>query len=89
LRSAVPLPTTIDQRTTVELIALTERGRIRAVLVTLEACWCDLTLGQQGHALELFSALAACYRGRPTERDVKLWLGVHRRFMAKVHRPAA
>jgi hypothetical protein len=45
-------------------LSLTERGRVRAVLVTLEARWPDLTLGEQGRALELLAELAAIYRGR-------------------------
>ena len=45
-------------------LTLTERGRVRAVLVQLEERWLDLTLGEQGRALELLAELAAIYRGR-------------------------
>ena len=45
-------------------LTLTERGRVRAILVQLEERWPDLTLGEQGRALELLDESAATYRRR-------------------------
>ena len=46
-------------------VGLTERGRIRAVLVALEQGWDGLTPEQQAEALALVERLAACYRRPP------------------------
>ena len=51
-------------------IALTERGRIRAVLVSLEQRWENLSTQQQAHALELLAELSACYRRRDGCRGI-------------------
>ena len=50
-----------------ERFGLTDRGRIRAVLVTLEQRWDSLSPEQQSEALALVERLAACYR-RPAVR---------------------
>ena len=42
---------------------LTERGRIRAVLATLEQRWSTLTAEQRAEALTLLDRLAETYRG--------------------------
>ena len=47
--------------------ALTERGRVRAVLVALEQRWDGLTPEQRAEALALVERLAAIYR-RPAVR---------------------
>ena len=57
----MPTPT-ITNRT--PAIALTERGRIRAVLASLEQRWDGLNAQQRAHALELLADLAACYRAQ-------------------------
>ena len=46
------------------MIRLTDRGRIRAILVSLEQRWDGLNAQQRSHALELLADLAACYHQR-------------------------
>ena len=58
----MPTPTTIQS--TRPVIALTDRGRIRAIPASLEARWDTMNAQQRAHALELLADLAACYRHR-------------------------
>ena len=62
---------TVNQSTTADRrgpVALTDRGRIRAVLVALEARWDGLAPDQQAEARELVDRLAATYRRSRTPR---------------------
>ena len=58
----MPTPTVLQS--TCPAISLTDRGRIRAVLASLEQRWDGLNAQQRRHALELVADLAACYRQR-------------------------
>ena len=51
-------------RTDPPALALTGRGRVRAILVTLEARWDTLSREQQAHALDLLAELSAAIRTR-------------------------
>jgi hypothetical protein len=57
----VPTLTT-EERTTLRPVALTDRGRIIAVLHTLGKRWDAMPAADQEHARELLCELVACYR---------------------------
>ena len=44
--------------------ALTDRGRVHAILASLQARWDGMNAPQRAHALELLADLATCYRQR-------------------------
>ena len=52
------------QQTVTRPTFLTGRGRVRAILVTLEDRWDGLTDAQQSSALELLAELSAAVRNR-------------------------
>ena len=51
-------------RTDPAALALTPRGRVRAILVTLEDRWDGLSADQQARALKLLAELSAAIRRR-------------------------
>ena len=51
-------------RTDPAALALTGRGRVRAILVTLEARWDSLSREQHAHALDVLAELSAAIRSR-------------------------
>ena len=51
-------------RTDAAALALTPRGRVRAILVTLEDRWDGLSPDQRARALELLAELGAAIRTR-------------------------
>ena len=51
-----------------ELIGLTDAGRIRAVLHTLEARWPTMSPADRDEARELLGRLASCYRRAAARR---------------------
>ena len=58
--------TTAQQPQAAPYITVTDRGRIRAVLVALEARWDSMHPWDRAQARHLLGELARCYReGRP------------------------
>ena len=59
-------PTAAQQPQAAPYISLTDRGRIRAVLLALEARWDSMHPWDRAQARHLLGELARCYRdGRP------------------------
>ena len=50
-----------DETQCVAVIALIDRGRVHAILASLQARWDGFNEQQRAHALELLGELAACY----------------------------